>query len=108
MSIRPDSEPAFPRQLTQIENPLDFNVRDLQAQSGMTLRQYAAIHLRVPLSGEPWLDEMIREAQRMELMGQALTGLLGDLHGTPNGYANDAREIADAMLAAKAAKEQKP
>lgn len=29
--------------------------------SAMTLRHYAAIHLKVPDSGIPWLDEMIRK-----------------------------------------------
>jgi hypothetical protein len=35
--------------------------------SGMTLRQYAAIKLKVPRSGTPWLDEMIEESRREEL-----------------------------------------
>jgi len=39
--------------------------------TGMTLRQYAAIKLKVPNSGTDWLDEMIRQslqakAQRTE------------------------------------------
>jgi len=29
---------------------------------GMTLRQYAAIHLKVPDSGTDWLDEMIKKS----------------------------------------------
>ena len=33
---------------------------------GMTLRQYAAIHLKVPNSGTDWLDEMIEEAKLKE------------------------------------------
>jgi len=32
------------------------------AQEGMTLRQYAAIHLKVPDSGTDWLDEMIKKS----------------------------------------------
>lgn len=32
--------------------------------AGMTLRQYAAIKLRVPDSGTPWLDEMISAARQ--------------------------------------------
>lgn len=31
---------------------------------GFTKREQAAISLRVPDSGLPWLDEMIKEAQR--------------------------------------------
>jgi hypothetical protein len=34
--------------------------------SGMTLRQYAAIHLKVPNSGTDWLDEMIEEANKID------------------------------------------
>jgi len=30
--------------------------------AGMTLRQYAAIHLKVPDSGTDWLDDMIRQS----------------------------------------------
>ena len=33
------------------------------ALCGMTLRQYAAIHLKVPNSGTDWLDEMIKERE---------------------------------------------
>ena len=31
---------------------------------GMTLRQYAAVILRVPDSGTPWLDKMILKSRR--------------------------------------------
>ena len=34
--------------------------------NGMTLRQYAAIHLKVPNSGADWLDEMIEEANKID------------------------------------------
>ena len=34
------------------------------AETGMTLRQYAAIKLKVPDSGTDWLDDMIRESLR--------------------------------------------
>lgn len=29
---------------------------------GLTAREYAAIHLRVPSSGTPWLDEMVHRS----------------------------------------------
>jgi len=32
----------------------------------MPLRVFAAIRLRVPDSGLPWLDEMIRESRRLD------------------------------------------
>jgi hypothetical protein len=40
--------------------------------NGMTLRQYAAIHLKVPNSGTDWLDEMIEEANKLDR--EMLTG----------------------------------
>ncbi|MHA7813298.1 MAG: hypothetical protein ACX94C_07910 [Phycisphaerales bacterium] len=42
---------------------------------GMTLRQYAAIQLRVPNSGIPELDEMICDSLRNEYAGVVLNGL---------------------------------
>jgi hypothetical protein len=41
---------------------------------GITAKQYAAIHLRVPRSGDPDIDGMIRESRRAEFAGQALAG----------------------------------
>jgi len=72
---------------------------------GMSIRQYAAIHLRVPRSGHAWLDEMIRESQRDEFAGQAMQAILSNSGG--HGYSTwadlvrDAYAIADAMLAAR-------
>ena len=37
---------------------------------GMTLRQYAAIHLKVPNSGTDWLDEMIEQANKIDPKGK--------------------------------------
>jgi len=34
---------------------------------GMTLRQYAAIKLKVPDSGTDWLDDMIRKSNETDL-----------------------------------------
>jgi hypothetical protein len=49
--------PAFPAPTTK---PLE------NYYPGMTLRQYAAIHLKVPNSGTDWLDEMIEEANKID------------------------------------------
>jgi 5,10-methylenetetrahydrofolate reductase len=68
----------------------------------MTLRQYAAIHLKVPQSGLPWLDEMINEARRDAFARQALAGLLA-LRGDELGWESasvDAYKYADAMIEA--------
>ena len=53
----------------------------LPANEGMCLRTYAAIHLRVPDSGIPALDEMIRKSLLMEMAGRALGGLLSNPGG---------------------------
>jgi hypothetical protein len=34
-----------------------------RAQNTMTLREYACIHTKVPNSGTPWLDEIIKQAK---------------------------------------------
>jgi hypothetical protein len=74
---------------------------------GMTLRQYAAIALRVPSSGLPWLDDMIRESQRDALAGQALAGKMADpdtVNWEAEMIAQLAYELADAMLEARGRK----
>lgn len=45
---------------------------------GFTRQEYAAIHLKHPTSGTPWLDEMILAAKRDELAGQAFVGHMAD------------------------------
>jgi hypothetical protein len=71
----------------------------------MTLRQYAAIHLCVPDSGEGWLDDMIRKAQRDRLAGQALTLFYWqrpepkDGESGQDSIARMTYSVADAMLA---------
>ena len=73
---------------------------------GMTLRQYAAIKLRVPNGGTDWLDEMIRQGLRDEFATKALSVL--DVHAHVSAPAADilaksAYNIADAMLKAREA-----
>lgn len=54
--------PAFP------QHGFDTVAERFTSQGGMTLRQYAAIKLRVPNSGTDWLDEMIMQSLRDEMM----------------------------------------
>lgn len=58
-----------------------------------TVREYAAIQLRVPDSGTEWLDAMIRKSNRAEFMRAALSGRVftADANHTPK---KQAREIA--------------
>lgn len=43
---------------------------------GLTAQEHAAILLRVPNSGTPWLDRMIVEARRMDAAAVAMQALL--------------------------------
>ena len=36
--------------------------------NGISQRDYACIHLKVPKTGKPWLDDLIREAKKDELI----------------------------------------
>jgi hypothetical protein len=68
-----DGGPAFPHQ------DWDPAIQAQRRENGITLRQYAAIHLKVPQSGLPWLDKMINEARRDAFAGQAFPGMLRTL-----------------------------
>ena len=91
--------------------PHEFKYGDGTAQrcEGMTMRQYAAIHLRVPSSGTDWLDAMILESKRDELASKAMQAYFTD----PDvGFGTDVVEsgvsagyrIAQAMLNRRSAK----
>ena len=99
MSKIEDGGPAFPVPLNQGEPWISTGPCD-----GMTLRQYAAIKLRVPNGGTDWLDEMIRTSLRDDLAAKAMQGICAhhDTWGLPDaGIATKAYVIADAMLAAR-------
>ena len=76
-----------------------------QQYCGMTLRDYAAIKLKVPDSGKKWLDDMILESLRNDLAAKAMEGNISSC--SPGGTlnlpvaANWAHEASDAMLAAR-------
>jgi hypothetical protein len=70
-------------------------------EEGMTLSQYAAIHLNVPMSGDPEIDKMIRESRRLDLAGQMLEGFCSGPNEPPDPKraAEWCCEAANAMLA---------
>ena len=45
--------------------PVVYEEAELEKEN-MSLRAYAAIHLRVPDSGIDWLDEMIRQSRDLD------------------------------------------
>jgi hypothetical protein len=73
---------------------------------GMTLKQYAAIQLKVPRSGDADIDAMIRENLRAEFAGLALTKLVFPI-GSIASYESTEKQLrvkqcfsfADAMIA---------
>jgi len=74
---------------------------------GMTLRAYAAIKLRVPVSGIDWLDAMIQKSRLDEFAGKAMAGVLANDTGSAGDWiksAKDAILAADAMLAERRGK----
>ena len=102
MSDGPDTHkfgggnPAFPRQESVLVGA--------DGWEGMSLRQYAAIKLRVPNSGLPWLDEMIEKSNRDWFAGMTLQGIIPhDVEISMNdaSLAASAYELADAMLKAR-------
>ena len=100
----PHEERAFPF----VE--LDAEGTPVAIETGMTLRQYAAIKLRVPNSGTDWLDEMIRVSLRDEFAAKAMTACYAEYcaHANVQGYeegwkvgvALDSYAMADAMVKA--------
>ena len=108
--------PAFPVAVPfGAHNPQNADEAKRLAE-GMTLRQYAAIKLRVPNSGTDWLDEMIVQSLRDGFAAKAMQAhitssmaVLAKAHcGDPDAVnpiiANASYEMADAMLRAREGK----
>jgi hypothetical protein len=72
----------------------------------LTAKQYAAIHLCVPDSGDADLDAMIRRAQRERLAGQMYAGMIAADNlqswegNNVGGVSHVAYVLADAVIAA--------
>jgi hypothetical protein len=87
-----DGGPAFPGQV-------DHGAAGIESFVGMTLRQYAAIKLKVPDSGTDWLDEMITKSLRNDFAAKAMQGLLASgVEASMKELAEKAYAMADAML----------
>jgi hypothetical protein len=97
--------PAFPFQCQGPTTAPEFYY-------GFTRQEYAAIHLKQPSSGTPWLDDMILASKRDELAGQALQAMIASASQEERAKRLDgvigckliseaAYYAADAMLAAR-------
>jgi hypothetical protein len=71
-----DTDRAFPSLMSFVNN--DGVQRIESGVSGMTLKQYAAIHLKVPRSGDPEIDGMIRESVRKDFVTEAMKVLFSE------------------------------
>jgi hypothetical protein len=83
---------------------MDKKEIDIVGLNGLNARAHAAILLRVPESGDPDLDAMIRTAQRRDLAAQVLAGFGADPNCIdPVKNAEGALVWADALLSALSA-----
>jgi len=77
MTQKTDS--SFPETITDVEFA-DANKEkqfgNTYSYGGLKAGEYAAIHLRVPKSGTPWLDEMIAEANWRDLIASMMQGIV--------------------------------
>jgi len=67
-----DGGPALPHTTQWDGGPAFPTPAGIQHNDGMTLRQYAAIKLRVPESGLPWLDDMIAKSRNCNVVDGTL------------------------------------
>jgi hypothetical protein len=96
-----DRDSAFPVRRRWDSGNEGYDLQD----SGLTAKQYAAIKLKVPRSGDPDIDAMIRENRRDEFAKNAIDtafcqcSALGEKNPSVGETAATAYKIADAMLA---------
>ena len=108
--MKNDGGAAFARPHSQIPAADGKEWGEQDAQDGMSLRVYACIKLKVPETGIDWLDEIIAKAEKRDLAGMALQGMMantGYIESTTRAIAEWAYTAADAVLAERE-KEIKP
>lgn len=96
MSKIEDGGPAFP--FGQVSEQTGMPINGYH-NDGMSMRQYAAIKLRVPNSGTDWLDEMIRTSLHDDLAAKAMQTLISG--GVPHTVEKDERELNFSQWVAK-------
>ena len=108
-----DGGPAFPEIWIDAEfSPGgETHIKSIRVtQSGMSIRDYACIHLRIPATGNLWLDKLIAEAERRDLtaiamahIGPHLAAAIAKDYPPPTAYdvVKLSTNIADELLAAR-------
>ena len=84
-----------------MSTPIDWSAFPCAADAvapGLTAQEFAAIQLRVPQSGTAWLDAMITEARRLDLV-QACAAALVVNGCSPEELAYLSTEAAAAVMA---------
>lgn len=72
-----DGGSAFPAQVMVWSTEKDaWLTVPYNREQGLTIRQYAAIHLQQPDSGIDWLDDMIRKAKRDAIAEKAMQAII--------------------------------
>jgi hypothetical protein len=93
-----DNDQAFPV-FDSARSGADYVCSDF----GMTMREYAAIKLKVPRSGDAELDAWIRESRRADLAALAMGGIAAwnqwITKPIASQFSEQAFNLADAMLA---------
>lgn len=94
--------PAFP--VVEYTKPEGGGAHMMTIIGGMTLRQYAAIQLKVPDSGTDWLDVMLTQSLRDDFAAKVLQGICASnpsIEFSNQRIASEAYQLADAMIEAR-------
>lgn len=91
-----ENDPAFPQTPFINQNNEIVVGGNYGFPTGLTAREHAAIHLRVPMSGNPWLDAMITEARRWDAAQASLVGSF-NARGPKENVAHESRQQAHAL-----------
>jgi hypothetical protein len=96
-----DNERAFPHSYEVAEIKDGHFCEIFYHSPGLTARQYAAIKLKVPRSGDPEIDAMIRDSRRDDFAKAAMAGILvgNSTERYENVICHRAVSFSDAMLA---------
>lgn len=79
------NKPALPTYLEHWNSSL--KVPELHSHPGISIREYAAIHLRIPDSGNAELDAMIQKSRRQDILISVINGGISTARGPIVGHA---------------------